>query len=160
MMEYTIRAALPEDLEGLYGVFILADKVHQQAHPEIFKKTDDSDSVKEFLLASIRSSDSAIFVAQNQIEIVGAVLAFIRQTRDISILVQRTYLSVDNLVVAEGHRQKGLGRALMEEVHLWAKDRGINQIHLTVWDFNKGAQEFYTKLGYKMLHHRMRKVLS
>ena len=55
---------------------------------------------------------------------------------------------------------QGIGKALMEHIHLWAEERGLKQIQLTVWDFNKGAQEFYKNLGYEMLHHRMRKELT
>jgi GNAT superfamily N-acetyltransferase len=87
------------------------------------------------------------------------VLAKLRQTSDSPLLVRRRYVSVENLVVAEERRQSGIGQALMERVHQWAKTEGVYTVYLTVWDFNQSAQALYRKLGYEMLHHRMRKEL-
>ncbi len=159
MNEYTIRKALPRDLEGVYAVFSLADTLHRDAHPEVFKEASDLADIKDYLLAGIQSEDAAVFVAETQSGIIGAVIASIRQTPDISLLVQRTFVSVENLVVAEESRQQGIGLALMERIHLWAAERGLKQIQLTVWDFNESALAFYSKLGYAVLHHRMRKEL-
>ena len=156
---FLIRAAEPMDLEAVYAVFSLADTLHREAHPEVFKEASDPADIKDYLSAGIQSEDAAVFVADDQDKIIGAVIASIRQTPDISLLVQRTFVSVENLVVAEESRQQGIGLALMERIHLWAAERGLKQIQLTVWDFNEAAQAFYKKLGYEMLHHRMAKEL-
>jgi GNAT superfamily N-acetyltransferase len=52
-----------------------------------------------------------------------------------------------------------VGKALMEQVYLWASERGIKHIELTVWAFNLSAKNFYQQLGYKILHHQMYKEL-
>ena len=101
-----------------------------------------------------------IFVAEASGGIIGAIIAGMRQSAEISLLVKRTYISIDNLVVVEEYREQGVGQALMGQVHLWAQKSGVKEIQLTVWDFNQGAIAFYKKLGYQMLHHRMRKELS
>ena len=159
MSAYQIREAQVQDLEGVYAVFSLADSLHRQAHPEIFREALDPNNIKDFLHASIQAEDSGVFVAEESGEIIGAIIAWVRQARDIPVLVQRTYVSIDNLVVAEGSRQRGVGKSLMEQIHLWAQGCGVKDIELTVWDFNQGAVAFYDKLGYVMLRHRMRKVL-
>ena len=159
MSEFTVRSALPKDLERLYQIFRLADKLHRQAHPEIFREVHDPAEIKDYLLLCIQSDDAAVFVAELNVEIIGAVIAWERQTHDIPMLIKRTFVSVDNLVVVEGCRNMGVGQSLMDRVHLWAQTRGLKEIQLTVWDFNEGAQAFYKKLGYEMLHHRMRKEL-
>ena len=159
MPDYKIREALPQDLEGLYAVFGLADQLHRQAHPEIFREVDDPADIKDFLMVGIRAEEAAILVADADGEIIGALIGWVRQTSDNPLLVQRTYISLDNLVVAEKYRHHGVGRALMDSLHQWAQARGLKDIHLTVWDFNQGAQAFYRELGYEMLSHRMRKEL-
>lgn len=160
MSDYEIRAALPADLEGVYAVFSLADNLHHQAHPEIFQETSDPKDTKDYLLTSIRSKDAVVFVAEDHCEIIGGILVWVRQTPEISVLVPHTYVSIENLVVADAFRRQGVGKALIEHIHLWAAERGLQQVQLTVWDFNKSAQEFYKNLGYEILHHRMRKVLT
>ena len=45
-------------------------------------------------------------------------------------------------------RRMGVGKALMERVNQWAKERELESVQLTVWDFNQGAIEFYKALGY------------
>lgn len=159
MSDLQIRAALPRDLEGVNQVFSLADRLHRDAHPEIFQAVDDPQEIKAYLLAGIQAENAAVFVAEVGRQIAGAVIAWERQTPEIPLLVRRTFVSVDNLVVADEYRGRGLGQALMAQVHLWARQRELAEIQLTVWDFNQGALAFYEKLGYQMLHHRMRKDL-
>lgn len=159
MQDYKIRLALPGDLDGVYKVFSLADHIHRQAHPEIFQKAADPSGIKHYLLAGIQTDDAVVFIAEDQDEIVGAVIAVIRHTPELQFLVQRSYVSIENLVVAEKYRRLGVGKTLMESVHFWAQENGFNQIQLTVWDFNQEAKTFYNKMGYEMLNHKMRMVL-
>jgi ribosomal protein S18 acetylase RimI-like enzyme len=159
MSDYQIRQAMPSDLDGVYAVFKLADKLHRDAHPEVFREPENPNDVKDYLLSAIRDAETVVFIAEVQDEIAGAVLAGVRHSPEISLLVQQTYLSVENLVVAEKYRGQGIGKALIAQVHHWAQALEIKYIQLTVWDFNQGAIAFYEKLGYQMLHHRMRKEL-
>jgi ribosomal protein S18 acetylase RimI-like enzyme len=154
-----IRRATVLDLEGVYTLFDLADRLHRQAHPEIFREAADPQEIKAYLRSELRNSETAIFAAEEQGRLVGVVLAKLQQTSDNPLLVRRRYVSVENLVVAEECRQRGVGQALMEQVHRWAKAQDIHAVYLTVWEFNQSAQALYRKLGYEMLHHRMRKEL-
>jgi GNAT superfamily N-acetyltransferase len=56
---------------------------------------------------------------------------------------------VYRLAVAEPHRGKGLGGALLAEVEtrLWA--RGVRQINLMVYEENGSAEAFYLRRGYE-----------
>ncbi len=155
MNNYTIRKAVPGELEKLYAIFSLTDSLHRKAHPEIFREASDPADIKDYLLSRVQSDDDVVFVTEEQGEIIGAVIASIRQSPEYSLLIPRHFVGVENLVVKEAYRQQGVGLALMERIHLWASERGIKQFELTVWDFNEAALEFYKKLGYKMLHHRM-----
>jgi GNAT superfamily N-acetyltransferase len=159
MTDINIREARPADLDGVYSIFNLADIMHRQAHPEIFQEVADPSGTRDYIMMGIQADDAIVFVAEIQDEIIGAVIAVIRQTLEISVLISGSYVSIENLVVARKFRKLGTGKALMEAVHLWTRERGLNQIQLTVWDFNKEAQVFYEKVGYEMLHHRMRMVL-
>jgi GNAT superfamily N-acetyltransferase len=56
---------------------------------------------------------------------------------------------VDDLFVRAELRGSGLGQALMEEVRTLAKTIGATRLFWTVWQKNKAAQDFYSKLGAK-----------
>jgi GNAT superfamily N-acetyltransferase len=160
MNDYTIRKAVPGELEDLYTIFSLADNLHREAHPEIFQEVSDPSDIKDYFKTRIQSDDSVVFIAEVRSKIIGAVIASIRQTPDYSLLIPRILVSVENLIVVEEFRHQGVGLALMKRIHLWASERDLKHIELTVWDFNEGAQAFYKNMGYEMLHHRMHKELQ
>ena len=53
------------------------------------------------------------------------------------------------LYVSPEHRRKGIGKALMQYVENWAKQRGDNQIALQVFQKNTPALNLYNQLGYQ-----------
>jgi len=52
------------------------------------------------------------------------------------------------LAVAERHRKRSYGRALMHEAERLLIERGCPKINLQVRSSNSGVLEFYRKLGY------------
>jgi GNAT superfamily N-acetyltransferase len=48
------------------------------------------------------------------------------------------------------HRQKGVGRLLVEAVGDWARVRGARRLQLMVTSKNEGAIRFYERLGFAM----------
>ncbi|SRR5579871_730612 len=49
---------------------------------------------------------------------------------------------------APTHRQKGVGRMLVEQVMEWAKSRGVTVLTLMVTSVNPTAMKFYKQLGF------------
>jgi GNAT superfamily N-acetyltransferase len=43
----------------------------------------------------------------------------------------------------------------MHGVEGWARDRKVDQIELTVWEFNEEARKFYESLGFTTSYRRM-----
>ena len=58
------------------------------------------------------------------------------------------YYSMENFVVAEGHRRKGVGSALMAYLEDYVKARHGRYMNFTSSASRKGAHEFYGRLGY------------
>jgi ribosomal protein S18 acetylase RimI-like enzyme len=52
------------------------------------------------------------------------------------------------LAVAERHRQRSFGRALMQEAERLLVERGCPKLNLQVRSTNAGVIEFYRRLGY------------
>lgn len=84
------------------------------------------------------------FVAEldNSTEIVGAALIYYR----FSTWKGRT-LHLEDLIVNETHRGKGIGEALYKKVMQFAYDRGLKRVAWDVLDWNEGAIKFYERSG-------------
>ncbi len=52
------------------------------------------------------------------------------------------------LYVEASHRRKGLGSALMQHAHRWARAQDYRQINLQVFEDNMAALSLYRKMGY------------
>jgi ribosomal protein S18 acetylase RimI-like enzyme len=64
-----------------------------------------------------------------------------------------TAVEVPMLVVTEGLRRAGVGRALMEEVRRLAAENAANLIELVATTQNVAAREFYRTLGFVETNH-------
>ena len=71
-----------------------------------------------------------------------------RTVPDVPALVPRRYAAIEELVVAEAFRRRGIAALLMDAAHHWMRDEGIDETELTVYDFNQPALRLYRKLGY------------
>jgi GNAT superfamily N-acetyltransferase len=67
---------------------------------------------------------------------------------------------VDVLVVAPEAEGRGVGRALMERVEVWAREHDCLEVVLDVFAGNDAAMAFYQKCGYRPDHVRMAKPLA
>ncbi len=53
------------------------------------------------------------------------------------------------IYVEPAYRRRGIGRALMQYMEVWAKAQGYQQIGLQVFTINDPAIELYRQLGYQ-----------
>ncbi|MDC8002399.1 GNAT family N-acetyltransferase [Aequorivita todarodis] len=86
------------------------------------------------------------FVAESESEIFGAALVYFR----FSTWKGRT-LHLEDLIVQESERGKGIGEALYKKVMQFAFDRGLKRVAWDVLDWNTGAIRFYERSGAKVL---------
>ena len=103
---------------------------------------------KEDLLATIQDARSLSIVAQlaGEKEIVGQLaltvpgdVRKVRHVRNLSILV------------IDGHREQGIGKALMRHAIDWAKNqKGVEKIRLDVFSTNKRAINLYLTMGFEV----------
>ncbi|HEU0234236.1 MAG TPA: GNAT family N-acetyltransferase [Gallionella sp.] len=59
---------------------------------------------------------------------------------------------LEDVIVRDEYRGKGLGRRLVEHVFTWAKTGGMTRITLLADRDNKAALDFYRKLGFDRSH--------
>jgi ribosomal protein S18 acetylase RimI-like enzyme len=72
----------------------------------------------------------------------------------------RDHVHVENLVVAETHRQRGIGKALLAKADELARLRRLRSITLGVVSGNTPAEETYRRAGFKPSSIEMRRILD
>lgn len=80
---------------------------------------------------------------------------------DVQTLESGRSAEIRGLVVKEEHRGTGAGRALMERVESWARERGCGRVTLRSNVIRSEAHAFYQRLGYTIVktQHAFRKDL-
>ena len=56
---------------------------------------------------------------------------------------------VDDLIVSEEYRDRGVATRLIEECMSFAKKRGIHLLTCKIWKFNKESKALFVKFGFK-----------
>ncbi len=127
----TIRRATIEDAETLAG---LAGELGYPTTPT---------QMRLRLEVTTRSSHHAVFVAE-QDSVVGWI-----QVSVVMSLETGDSAEIRGLVVAEGHRSRGVGRLLVETAEAWARERGFGRIRVRSNVVRERTLQFYRRLGYQ-----------
>jgi len=138
-MNFEIREATLNDIDkGLLNVFIEGYRYHQNGRPDIFANLTDEE-LKNDLIQNFERLNT-IVILDNE-KIVG-YLSYVIKKRHTG------KLDVDQLVILEEYRGKGLGKKLMEEAKQIAKENECDRIELNCWLFNENALNMYEHIGY------------
>jgi ribosomal protein S18 acetylase RimI-like enzyme len=159
-MAIAIRAATAQDYDDLCALIDEVDALHRDNLGHLFQKPGGPIRDKDYILGLIADEDVGLFVAEAVGVVIGLVHVAVCESPPIPIFVPRRYAVVENLVVGQGFRQAGVGRALMEQAHQWAGAQGAAEVELTVYDFNEAARAFYESLGYETRSRHMCKLVQ
>lgn len=149
MTMFEIREATPDDLPAICALGEAVNRLHHAAWPHVFAAPGDPMTHLAHWQSAIGSERAATFVGERQARVVGFVSVIIAQ--DPSSLVQPApYARIGSVSVAEDQWGQGVGRALMQAAEAWARQRGMADLRLHVWDFNQRALRLYAELGYEV----------
>lgn len=148
-MSFTVREGTGADYEQARDLFNGLIEMHAQALPHIFHRPDDSFYPESKHADYIAADDKAVFVAERDGRVVGAVCIRIEHMPRSAALQAREYAYLERVAVADESRRQGVGQALIERAHQWARDRGVDMVELHVKGFNEKAIGLYRKLGYE-----------
>lgn len=136
-----VRRAEPADAAGLKQ---LGDEVGSE--PEGWLVTTngwrDVSDERRYLRAIRRYPNAAVFVAEDEGEIVGR-LSVARDQHPAS-----RHVADLGLMVAATHRRQGIGTHLLEAAAAWGRDAGVRKLELHVFPWNTGAIALYEKFGF------------
>ena len=95
------------------------------------------------LTNTIQSDSTRLILARNDQEIVGFLILAIFQVPT----GMRAW--IEDFVVDQPHRRKGIGEILLEHAIQVAKDAGARTVDLTSRPSREGAIQLYRKIGFK-----------
>ncbi|MGH2995779.1 MAG: GNAT family N-acetyltransferase [Gaiellaceae bacterium] len=98
---------------------------------------------RRYLRAVRRHPDAAVLVAEGPEGLVGR-LSLARDPHPAS-----RHVADLGLMVAQSHRRRGIGRALMQAAEEWAREAGVRKLELHVFPHNAAAIALYESLGYE-----------
>ena len=138
-MNVEIREANIKDLDkGLLEVFIEGYRYHQNGRPDIFANISN-EMLKEDLIKNFDKLSTLVILDNDNI--VGYLSYIIKERHT-------KKLDVDQLVIKDQYRGKGLGKKLMEEVRNIAFKNSCDRIELNCWLFNENALAMYEHIGF------------
>ncbi len=137
-----VRRADPADAEALVA---LAERVGREEGRWILTTSSWRSAADErrYLRAVQHHADAAVFVVEDD----GSVVGRLSLARDPHPASQ--HVADLGLMVAAGHRRRGLGKALLEEAVRWARDSGIRKLELHVFPWNDPALRLYEAFGFE-----------
>ena len=97
---------------------------------------------RRFIKAVRRTQDAALYIVEDDGEIVGR-LSLARDSHPGS-----PHVADLGLMVAAGHRRRGIGRALLEQAVTWARASGVRKLELHVFPWNEPAISLYESFGF------------
>jgi RimJ/RimL family protein N-acetyltransferase len=143
-MSVTIRPARPDDAAALVE---LGSTVGRE-HGGWLLTTDGWRSVadeRRYLRALKRYPHAAVYVAEDvEADTIVGRLSLARDNHPAS-----HHVADLGLMVAESHRRRGIGRALLEQAVAWAHETGVHKLELHVFPWNEPAIRLYETFGFE-----------
>lgn len=139
-MNFTIRPAQKSDVPAILN--LINELAIFEREPDAVEVTEEDllrDGFKE-------KPDFVCIVAENNNKIEGIALMYYRYST-----WKGRVLHLEDLIVRESFRGKGLGSALLDEVVKFGKQQKVRRISWEVLDWNTPAIEFYEKKGANVM---------
>ncbi|WAG12591.1 GNAT family N-acetyltransferase [Aeromonas dhakensis] len=148
-----IRKAREQDIDAILELNRQIGEIHFAQAPQVF--CPPSPEERAFLLAAIAAEGRLFCVAEQEGAVAGFLTARIDINETIPFLSKEPICRIGTLVVDEGHRSQGIGKALSAHCDEWGKAQGASQLRLEVMAFNERAKALYERLGFKILSQTM-----
>lgn len=159
MNNIKIREATFSDFSMIKTLYNQVDKKHHEALPNLFKPSNKIERSISYFEEILNNENSSFLVAFVNKKIVGFLQFEIKET-DHPLIKKYQFGHISGLVVDYELKRKGIGKLLLNESHKWFTNKGITEVNLMVFDFNKEAIAFYRNLGYVNKHITMTTLLN
>jgi len=144
------RPATPGDVPAIQALFFQGDSFHARLLPDVFCAVERArpDSRIEDL---ITGPDSDVFLAVLDEVVVGFIVLREGSRPERGMFRPKRWAFVEDLIVDESKRGRGIGTRLLEEAHAWAETHQLEAVQLQVWTANAEAVRLYERIGFQQI---------
>lgn len=144
-----IKNACLKDAEELAELNSVVQSIHAENEPGIFKSYSKSNS-KKWFKSFLQDKNNHVLIAQDEKKMAIGYIAFTVKTNNGSLLTfPRKLIYIQHIAVNKAWQSKLIGEKLLKEVVRFAEKKKIDRLELDVWAFNKSANSFFEKHGFK-----------
>lgn len=159
-IQVTTRRATLDDLGAVTTLLDLQNKFHAELMHDIVKRVPYPD-VESWCKDQLTENNIVIYLAESaEIGVCGLLMLSEKDYAENEIRHAVKLAFVDELIVSEAVRGKGIGKTLLAAAEADAKQRGFDAISLNVWGRNQDAIHAYDALGFDVVYQRMTRVLK
>ncbi|MBS7229088.1 MAG: GNAT family N-acetyltransferase [Eubacteriales bacterium] len=152
--ELTVRLAERNELEQVNVLRGQVNRLHSDARPDMFK-AGFCDELKEYVYAFFDAEGRYVVVA----ECGGSICGFAMVERIVKpespYRPRIEFMHIQEFGVDPAYRRMGAATRLIGFIKGMARAAAIDRIELDVWEFNKGAIEFYNAVGFDVCREYM-----
>jgi ribosomal protein S18 acetylase RimI-like enzyme len=143
-----VRRARERDLDRLVILFVELLEYHAERSPRLALRagTEAGEQVRRLLADRLRDADSRLLVWDEDGELCGLCISRVLYRPPIFTETERG--EIEQLLVRESSRRRGIGRALAEAGAAWMRGRGIRRLEVQVAVENAEARAFWRALGF------------
>lgn len=142
-MAISIESAHAGDMEAMVKLLSLLFSIEQDFSP-------DETAQRQGLQLLLNMPEQAqIFVARDE---TARVIGMVSAQLVISTAIGAPSAWIEDMVVREEFRGRGVGKALLARATEWAKSRGAKRVQLVADADNAPALNFYKQLGWQPTH--------
>jgi ribosomal protein S18 acetylase RimI-like enzyme len=153
-----IRLLELKDYEKAKKLVYQVHSLHYNNRPDIY--LDGNPLPMEYFEVSINDVNSLNYVYEEDGDIIGLLMATKKSNNSITIAKKRITYFIEDIVVDNNYRRKGIGKKLYNYLQDKAREENIDAIELNVWAFNDSAIKFYESLGMSVKNMKLEKILT
>ena len=156
-MALSFRSGTVEDLELVYQFWQVLMNHHDGHHP-VFELAEGYEThVLAMLEKRLKDPKEGFILCFSDETPAGMLVCYVRADDPIHVLKKKGYVA--ETAVFESFRGLGIGKKLTEVALAWLKEQGADHVELQVSVKNKGAEQFWEKMGFtKATYFMVRKL--
>ena len=137
MSTFKTRRANIEDVETIAPLF--------DSYRQFYEQEPNLTFASQFIKARLTNKESIIFIAEDQAQ---NALGFCQIYPSFCSVIGAPIYVLSDLFVSSDARKSGIGRLLLKQSRLQAKENNIPRMDLTTAKTNLTAQSLYESLGW------------